>query len=321
MREHVRTGSVLLTLALAAVAVPASAASGAGDRWAPPIDVQVLSVTDFHGGDKLSSQDTNIYFADGTVHQAGDAAALSSELDRLSQRYSRGNSLRVLNGDNLTGYNYPDKSLANEPAMEVLNAMDFDLSSIGNHDLDWQIDYMLEHTSQQACSEGPRPDDCFPDSTGSLFQGADFQYLSANVHWRESGDLVFEPYAIRDVVGRRGAQSKVGFIGITLQGSDRQAMSYNDSLESSDPVTAVNRYAAELQAQGVEAIVVLDHEGLRQGSRAVDACDNPTDLAWKVANQADPSVDAVVAGHTHGLASCTAVDPAGNPRPVVIGGS
>ncbi|SDE08439.1 bifunctional metallophosphatase/5'-nucleotidase [Auraticoccus monumenti] len=321
MPQHVRLGAALLALALASVAVPADAAPERDVRWGPPIDVQVLSVTDFHGGDKLPSQDTDIYLSDGTVHEAGDAAYLASELDRLSVRHRRGNTFRVLNGDNLTGYNYPDKSLANEPAMEVLDALDFEFSSVGNHDLDWRIDYLLDHTSEQACPGGPRADDCFVDSTGALSAGADFEYLSANVHWRESGDLVFQPYAIREVEGRRGTRSKVGFIGITLQGSDRHAMSYNDALETTDAVTAVNHYAAELQAQGVEAIVVLDHEGLRQDSKAVDACENPRDLAWTVATQAVPAVDAVIAGHTHGLASCTVTDPAGDPRPLAIGGS
>ena len=71
---------------------------------------------------------------------------------------------------------------------------------------------------------------------------------------------------------------KVGFIGMTLEGTaDIVTQSGISGLEFRDEAETANRYAAELQEQGVQAIVVLLHEGGAQtGGDAINGCANLT---------------------------------------------
>jgi 5'-nucleotidase len=71
---------------------------------------------------------------------------------------------------------------------------------------------------------------------------------------------------------------------------------YAKRLEFGDISDTVNRYAAELEARGVHAIVVLAHAGGGQ--------DSPTTASGEIigeTRQMTDAVDAVVAGHTHTL--------------------
>src|SRR3712207_6385886 len=92
---------------------------------------------------------------------------------------------------------------------------------------------------------------------GTPYEGADFQYLSANAFVTATGEPLLPPYAVHRVQGER-----IGFIGMTLEGTgDIVSQQGVAGLEFADEVETANRYATELQAQGVEAIVVLLHQG------------------------------------------------------------
>ncbi len=103
---------------------------------------------------------------------------------------------------------------------------------------------------------GCHPVDGCADGDG--FKGADFEYLAANVTYTETGETIFPPYAIKKFPG--GA--KVAFIGMTLEGTPLivspdgiQDIAFHDETET------VNALVGELKDQGIEAIVVLLHEG------------------------------------------------------------
>src|SRR4029453_4612461 len=99
------------------------------------------------------------------------------------------------------------------------------------------------------------------------YAGADFQYPPANAFVTETGEPLLAPYAIDNVQG-----VKVGFIGMTLEGTPNIFSSEGAAGRTfADEVATANKYAAELQAQGVETIVVLLHEGANQtGANAWD---------------------------------------------------
>ena len=60
---------------------------------------------------------------------------------------------------------------------------------------------------------------------------------------------------------------KIGFIGMTLEGTPNIVTQAGVAgLTFADEIETGNRYAAELQARGVEAIVVLLHEGGQQAA-------------------------------------------------------
>ncbi len=100
----------------------------------------------------------------------------------------------------------------------------------------------------------------------------------------------------------------MGFIGMTLEGTGQIVSQQGVAgLEFADEVATADRYAAELQAQGVEAIVVLLHEGGTQsGPEAwdVDGCAGLTGPIVDIATGMSDAIDVVVSGHTHQAYNC-----------------
>jgi 5'-nucleotidase len=98
---------------------------------------------------------------------------------------------------------------------------------------------------------------------------------------------------------------KVGFIGLTLEGTPdvitpaaRAGISFKDEAET------VNALVPKLKAEGVEAIVVLIHEGgFTIG--ALDDCHGLSGTIAEIVPKFDKAVDVVVTGHTNGIYICT----------------
>jgi 5'-nucleotidase len=101
---------------------------------------------------------------------------------------------------------------------------------------------------------------------------------------------------------------KIGFIGMTLEGTPNIVTAEGTAgLQFHDEIETANKYAAELQAQGVEAIVVLLHEGGQQnGADAwkVNGCQGLTGPIVPIAEGMSDAIDVVVSGHTHNAYNC-----------------
>ena len=139
-----------------------------------------------------------------------------------------------------------------EPTIEAMNQIGLDLSSVGNHEFDEGSTELLRMQNG-----GCHPVDGCADSTG--FAGADFQYLSANVVQESNGETLFPAYSIQNFNG-----AKVAFIGMTLEATPTiVSPSGVAGLDFLDEADTVNVLVPELQRRGVEAIVVLVHEGGR----------------------------------------------------------
>jgi 5'-nucleotidase len=138
---------------------------------------------------------------------------------------------------------------------------------------------------------------------GTPFAGASFQYLSANAFVTETGQPLLPPYAIHRVRG-----VKVGFIGMTLEGTaDIVSQQGVAGLDFADEVETANRYADELQARGVEAIVVLLHEGGVQtgaDSYQINGCNGLAGPIVDIAAGMDDAIDVIISGHTHQAYNC-----------------
>ncbi len=82
-------------------------------------------------------------------------------------------------------------------------------------------------------------------------------YLAANVVENATGKTILPPYAIKKFNG-----AKIGFIGMTLEGTPNIVTASGVAgLEFKDEVETANALVPVLKAQGVNAIVVLLHEG------------------------------------------------------------
>jgi 5'-nucleotidase len=148
------------------------------------------------------------------------------------------------------------------------------------------------------------------------FNGAEFQYLGANVKWKDPSrrgrETVFPAAKIIKV-----KDVKVAFIGMTLEGTDAIVSQAGiRAVDFTDEVKTANALVPRLRERGVESIVVLLHEGITpaQDPTAYNDCSGPVGPALEIAQRLKPAIDAVVSGHTHQPYNCVVEDPRGNPR-------
>jgi 5'-nucleotidase len=256
---------VVVTVLLAVVPLQNSYASGGADL----VHLKILAINDFHGyiasTEKLGGM------------PVGGAAYLSSY---FVQREMQANvTLRVHAGDAVGASPPLSGLLQDEPTIEILSVLGFDIGVPGNHEFDEGLAelYRLQYGGHH-------------DVTGH-FHGNSFPLVAANVKHRDTGELIFPPYLIKAVLG-----VPVAFIGVvTTETPSIVAHARVSDLEFEDPVEAVNRWVREIRSLGVEAIVVLAHEGgtVDEDSGLVEG--PIVDIAFGV----DEAVDAIVSGHTH----------------------
>ncbi|MYS80556.1 bifunctional metallophosphatase/5'-nucleotidase [Streptomyces sp. SID5474] len=290
---------------------------------AEPVSVQLLNITDFHGylNPPSPGSDGVITGPDGAAVTVGGAAYLATHTKRL--RAGHRNSLLYASGDTFSGWPFEVAAYQNEPTIEVFNALGVRFSALGNHELDVSPSFLTDHMENGVCFGTIGQDSCFTDSTGARFHGADFDYQSGNIVGAVSGQPVVPPYRIENVTDAAGHVFRIGFIGMTVPDAPRGSTSYQPDLRGLDIVESTNKYAAELVAKGVRAIVLNMHEGAwpKSGMAApYDSCDQVEGPAVDIAKRVSPDVDVVVTGHWHGHFNCMVDDPAGVPRPVVEAG-
>jgi 5'-nucleotidase len=134
---------------------------------------------------------------------------------------------------------------------------------------------------------------------GDGFAGATFQFLAANVVRQDSATTLFPAYAVRHVAG-----VKVAFIGMTLKGTPTIVTpSGVAGLTFTDEAETVNALVPHLQAQGIEAIVVLIHEG-GFPTGTYNECPGLSGAIVELVQRFDPAVDVVISGHTHQAYNC-----------------
>ncbi|MGY1736250.1 bifunctional metallophosphatase/5'-nucleotidase [Geodermatophilus sp. SYSU D00684] len=295
-------------LVVAAALAPASAAPGAPgvpDRQTP-VDVQLLALNDFHGALEAPSgsggrvqtgpdPDGSGPLAAPTVN-AGGVEYLATQLQQLAAAQRQGNTVTVAAGDLIGASPLLSAAFHDEPTIEALNLAGLDYASVGNHEFDEGSAELL-----RIQNGGCHPVDGCAD--GTPYEGADFRYLSANAFVTATGQPLLEPYAVHEVGGVR-----IGFIGMTLEGTEQIVSQQGVAgLDFADEVETANRYAAELQRQGVKSIVVLLHEGgVQSGPDAwnVDQCNGLTGPIVDIANGMSDDIDVVVSGHTHQAYNC-----------------
>ncbi|MFH8978352.1 bifunctional metallophosphatase/5'-nucleotidase [Streptomyces sp. NPDC017890] len=322
--------TVVTAGALAAATLPASASAGERDRGhgghrsdhrpGRYQDVQLLSFNDLHGNLEPpagSSGRVTELQPDGTTKtvDAGGVEYLATHLReaRKGNRYS----ITAAGGDMVGASPLLSGLFHDEPTIEALNALDLDVTSVGNHEFD-EGAAELGRLQNGGCHP---TGGCYTDKE---FKGADFPYLAANVLDEKTGKPILKPYWVWKQKG-----VKVGFIGVTLEGTpDIVSAEGVKGLSFKDEAETINKYAEVLQRQGVKSIVALVHEGGFPASSSYNYdCDSPgagdgiSGPIADIAKNVTPRVDALVTGHTHAAYACTIPDPAGKPRTVTSAAS
>jgi 5'-nucleotidase len=322
--------SVLMAgLAVTSLLGASAATASAEEKVAQPktVDVQLLSINDFHGNLEPpagSSGSVTQLQPDGTTKSltVGGVEYLASHLAQARAGHAR--TLTVAAGDLIGASPLLSGAFHDEPTIEAMNALGLQLSSVGNHEFDEGSAELLrmQNGGCRTNPDGTKAADSCPGGPGS-FTGADFPYLSANVVRTDTGATLFPPYVVKDVGG-----AKIGFIGMTLKGTpDIVTAAGVQGLSFLDEVSTANKYAKALQKQDVKAIVVLLHQGGIPASGAYNYnCNAGGNLGLTgdivdIAKAISPKVDLILTGHTHTSYTCDIPDPDGNDRMVTSASS
>lgn len=227
---------------------------------APPVDIDIVSINDFHGRLEASAP-------------AAGAAVLGGMVD--AYRAANPNTLFVSAGDNIGASTFTSFIQNDQPTIDALNAIGLDASAFGNHEFD----------------QGKA------DVDNRILPATDWPYLGANIYDKATGDPVYDGYSLSTVggvtVGFIGAVttempslvSPSGIADLTFGDIPTAVNRVADQLSDGNDSNGE-----------ADVIILLVHEGA--GSPALGDATGDTPLGH-IVNNVDEDVDAIVTGHTH----------------------
>jgi 5'-nucleotidase len=286
--EVKKAASAILAAALICLA------SNAAAQTAAPVELRILAINDFHGYLRPPPGGIRISDSEDKTRKitvpAGGAEHMATLVAQL--RTGKNHSVFVAAGDLIGASPFLSAMFHDEPTIESLSMMGLDVASVGNHEFDEGKDELLRMQNggchpTDGC-QGPH-----------RFAGAKFRYLAASTIEKSTGRAIFPPYEIKQFDG-----IPVAFIGLTLKGTPNLVSPPGVAgLEFRDEAETVNAQVAELKARGVEALVVLIHEG---GFPTGDynECPGISGPIVELVKKFDKAVDVVVSGHTHQAYVC-----------------
>lgn len=238
---------------------------------AKPISVQLLGINDLHG--QLDTYNSKI--------NAGGIEYLAAYLKQ--REATNPNTLLVHAGDAVGASSPVSALLQDEPTIDILNKLGFDVGTLGNHEFDEGVAEL-----KRLLYGGSHPK---TEAKYGSFEGADFPYVAANVIDTKTGAPLLDPYVVKEVGG-----AKIGFIGVVYSDTPSIVIpSGVAGVKFTDEAEAINKYTAELKKQGVEAIVVLAHNPV---TSKFDGTNAQEELA-EIANKVDDEVDVMFGAHNH----------------------
>ncbi|MGA8980433.1 MAG: bifunctional metallophosphatase/5'-nucleotidase [Pedococcus sp.] len=339
------TGAVAVA-ALAATGVAFASGTSSASKNGPTLDIQLLSFNDFHGNLEPPAGSGGRIITDHKIDpvtgkpvdvtvDAGGVEYLATKLRELRKGHK--NSLTVAAGDIVGASPLLSAAFHDEPTIEAMNKVGLDVTSVGNHEFDEGYKELQRLDAGGCLDDGAGADNQDSCPGGKTFKGADFPFLAANVTYTGTDTTILPPYSIKKVNG-----AKIGFIGMTLENTPNiVTKSGVEGLSFADEVETANKLVPVLRKKGVNAIVVLVHEGGFPASKqnwtdpatgttySVNAnydytCQKGGVLSGPIVDIAgalDPAIDMVVSGHTHAPYVCDIKDPAGQQRLVTSASS
>ncbi|MFS0674736.1 5'-nucleotidase C-terminal domain-containing protein [Ornithinibacillus sp. 179-J 7C1 HS] len=253
-------------------------AAGSGNEDPNILEVQLLSMNDLHG--KIDQEYMLDPDGDGVseMHGRMDYTAAS-----IKEREAENpNTLIVHAGDMIGGSSPVSGLLQDEPTVEIMEEIGFDVGTVGNHEFDEGVEELL-----RMVNGGEHPEDKGTEG----YDGMNFPVLCANCVYEDTGELFLDPYYIAEVDG-----VEVGFIGVNTVETVNMVMPASlEGIAFTDEAEAVNNAVDELTAQGVEAIIVLAHMPAYQSGASASGA------AADLANAVNDEVDIIFAAHNHAV--------------------
>lgn len=279
-------------LSLIALAVLSGCASLSQQSLPPGVaEIQLVTLNDFHGNLEASKYTWDSAYGGGErVIQAGGIDTLGAALQ--AWRKDDPELLLVGAGDLIGASPAISSMWADEPTIGAMNLLGLRATSVGNHEFDQGRIELLRQ--QKGGCVSPRADKaCKFEGT---YQGAQFQYLAANVIDMVTRKPVLPAYKIETAHG-----VKIGFIGTVLRETAESSLASGIAgLEFIDEADAINRQLPELRKEGVGVFVVLIHQGGKTTDKFDQQdCANLKGPIVDVVKRLDPAIRLVISGHSH----------------------
>ena len=301
-------------------------------------DIQILGLNDFHGqlevvnpvassGGRIGSlqgplpvppNPPQTCIPGGTPNciPAGGVEYLATHV-RTLRAENPDNTVFVSAGDLIGATPLLSALFHDEPTVEAMNLLGLDYNGVGNHEFDEGTQELLRmrYGNEPGFRYSPaRPDGCHPTedpdcADNDPYLGADFPFLAANVVYRDTGETIFPPYAVHNFKGG----FKVAFVGMTLEDTDLIVSPDGIAdIDFLDEAASVNALVPHLKRRGVEAIVVLLHEGGSVPASgngagdvgAINSCVDATGPIPDIVPLMDDEIDIVITGHTNWAVNC-----------------
>ncbi|MCH7314687.1 bifunctional metallophosphatase/5'-nucleotidase [Acinetobacter sp. ANC 3882] len=257
--------------------------------------INILAFNDFHGNleppkrfieaDDPSDSNKTVRIPVGGVSYFADA------IKKLRSQYP--NNAVVSAGDLISASPLTSSLFLDEPTIETMNDIQIDFNAVGNHEFDRGTDE-LRRLQNGGCQQFTSAKPC---QINKEFPGAKFNFLAANVSMKaDPNKTLFPAYKVKTYGG-----IPVAFIGMTLKATPSivSAAGIKD-VNFNDEADTVNALIPELKKQGIEAIVVVVHEGVAPSTKFnKKTCDGLSGPLLGILDRLDPAVDVVVSGHTH----------------------
>jgi len=248
--------------------------ASSGGTPSTPFAVKIIGFNDYHGN-LQSPGNFSVNLAVPVTQRVpvGGAEYIAAHVNKL--KAGNPNHVVVGAGDMIGATPLISSLFHDEPSVETLNRIGLEFNAVGNHEFDKgapdllrlqrggckSVDGQIDANSCQGAKVG----------TPVPFEGARFQWLSANVVVSATGQTLLPAYGIKRFYG-----VPVAFIGMTLKDTPGIVVPTGVAgLEFRDEAATVNALVPKLRAEGIEAIVVLVHEGgMQTGSlQDINACE------------------------------------------------
>lgn len=265
MLRHLRFG----LLSASALAISATGAFA-------DFELNILHINDFHSRiEAINKFDSTCSTEEAGKNECfGGIARMKSAIDTRRNELAGKNILTLDAGDQFQGSLFYT-TYKSAPIAEFMNGIGFDAMEIGNHEFDDGPEELAKFIEALK----------FPMISGNTLAGLDSPVADK-----------FKPYIIKEF-----GSEKVAVVGVLATDTD-ETSSPGDSILFAEPIGYLKEAVKEIEAQGVNKIVLLSHVGYEEDKRIAAAVDG---------------IDVIVGGHSHTLLSNTDEKAAG-PYPTLV---
>lgn len=265
MLRHLRFG----LLSASALAISATGAFA-------DFELNILHINDFHSRiEAINKFDSTCSTEEAGKNECfGGIARMKSAIDTRRNELAGKNILTLDAGDQFQGSLFYT-TYKSAPIAEFMNGIGFDAMEIGNHEFDDGPEELAKFIEALK----------FPMISGNTLAGLDTPVADK-----------FKPYIVKEF-----GPEKVAVVGVLATDTD-ETSSPGDSILFAEPIGYLKEAVKEIEAQGVNKIVLLSHVGYTVDQRIAAAVDG---------------IDVIVGGHSHTLLSSTDEKAVG-PYPTLV---